>query len=648
MTQQEEHSQPPPGLAWCAAHTFAGGAYYGLVDGANVVVSESLDLSNGQQALLMITDAGVLGLLCLLCLLPLEQLSERLRPGLLVQPAWTLFLAGLALSGILDLGETWFTDPPPHTEAPPLHGNPAVFLGIALALAATAILLGRMVPAGRPRFWVIMALCGGLMVWAHSGIRVLVPMGDPPGNAPNVLMVTLDTTRADHFGAYGSEKPATPNFDEFAESGAHFDQAMAQIPVTGPSHTTILSGQGPWTHGGLLNGIPVPADVPLLAETLREHGYRTGGFVSAYVLGRSVGLDRGFQVYDDDFGLLKGWARTLPGKILAGLSRNLEPSHVLERKGERTVDQAIEWLESQPDPSIGIPFFAWVHLFDPHGPYEPPAPWDTRYYEGDPRDPAHTSMESVEGVAAYLEPSLEGITDVQWVLDQYAGEISYTDAQLGRLLDWLDESGQASNTVVIVVGDHGESLGEHGSWFNHGDDLFEPSSHVPLAIRMPGSIPEHTVVEDPVELTDLVPTLHELLGLASPERSDGVSLVSSMFGGSTRPIPMARAICFDREANQLGREQGLIQRPTWRMVAIRTATGRYVMREAEGYAPALYRHDSDPEEGVPLQPEGPEDAFLRAQAQAVLGGMSAEDLERSSSELDDATRESLEALGYLD
>jgi arylsulfatase A-like enzyme len=648
MTQQEDHIENPPGLAWCAPHAFAGGAFYGLADGASVLMSESLDLTSGQEALLMFSDAIALGLLCMVLLTPTQWLIGRIRPGLLIHPAWTLFLLGLALSGTFDLAEHWFTDPPPHTEAPPLHGNLPVFVGIAAALATTSILLGRMVPAGKHRFWTIMAICGALMIWAQSSPRVLVPMGDPPGNAPNVLLVTLDTTRADHFGAYGNERVRTPNFDAFADSGARFDQAMAQIPVTGPSHTTIMSGQGPWTHGGLLNGIPVPANVPLLAETMRTNGYRTGGFVSAYVLERSVGLDRGFQVYDDDFGLLKGWARTLPGKLMAGVGRHIEPTHVLERKGERTVDQALEWMKDQPDPSMGIPFFAWVHLFDPHGPYTPPAPWDTRYYEGDPRDPDHTSMESVVGVAEYLKPSIEGITDVQWVLDQYAGEISYTDAQFGRLLDWLEDNGLANNTLVIVVGDHGESLGEHDSWFNHGDDLYEPSSHVPLAIRMPGTIPAGTVVEDPVELTDLVPTIHELLGIAIPELSDGSSLVSSMFGGAVRPVPMARSICFDREANIEGREQGLIDRPTWRMVAIRTATGRYVEREAEGFAPALYRHDSDPDEAEPIQPEGAENDFLHAQAQAVLEGMSAEDLERSSTELDDATRESLEALGYMD
>lgn len=641
---------PNDGWLRCGMAAFAGAGFYGLADGAAVIMNETVALTGGQEAILMLSDAVALGLFSAILLLPIQQIIQKLAPNRLQQPAWTLFLSAMAWSAMLDLAENWFTDPPPFTEAPPLHGNVAVFIGVSALLAASALLLGRWVPMGRPRLITSVVLCGSLMVWSQSSPRFMQPLGDPKANAPNVLLITLDTTRADHFGAYGNEKIKTPHFDKLAQEGVLFEQAMAQIPVTGPSHTTILSGQGPWTHGGLLNGKPVSPDVPLLTETLRSQGYRTGAFLSAYVLNRDLGLARGFEVYDDDFGAVKGWTRTLPGRIQAAIERRLDPHHVLERRGEVTVDQALAWLNTLPDSSLGIPFFGWVHLFDPHGPYEPPSPWDTQYYDGDPKDPSHTSMQQVEGVAEYLKPSLEGITDVQWVLDQYAGEISYTDAQIGRLLEWLEQSGHADNTLVIVVGDHGESLGEHGVWFNHGDDLFEPSIHVPLVLKMPQVLNHYgDRIEEPVELTDLVPTIHDLLQLAPPSAIDGESLEPMLLGGVERSDP-AKSICFDREANVAGREAGIIENPTWRMVSLRQTDNRFVWREAEDYASELYLLSKTDIGG--FQEDSPEEisesvrSFLESEAKAIAGVMSAEDVQKSNeSELD---VDALEALGYVE
>ena len=649
-TQTNQTDQPTASWMRCGLAACAGAGFYGLADGASVIMNETVDLTGGQEALLMLSDALALGVASTILLLPLQQIVLKVRPKWITQPAWTLFLCAMAWSAVLDLAETWFTDPPPFTEAPPLHGNFAVFLGISTLLGTTALLLGRWVPIGRPRLITSVVLCGSLMVWAQANPRSMQPLGDPKSEAPNVLLITLDTTRADHFGAYGNETIETPYFDQLAEDGVLFEQAMAQIPVTGPSHTTILSGQGPWTHGGLLNGKPVSPDVPLLSATLRAQGYRTGAFLSAYVLNRDLGLARGFEVYDDDFGVIKGWTRTLPGRVQAAIERRLDPHHVLERRGELTVDQALAWLDSLPDPSVGIPFFGWVHLFDPHGPYEPPSPWDTKYYEGDPKDPSHTSMQQVEGVAEYLKPSLDGITDVQWVLDQYAGEISYTDAQIGRLLDWLEQNGHAENTLVIVVGDHGESLGEHGVWFNHGDDLFEPSIHVPLVLKMPKTLIHYgDRIEEPVELTDLVPTIHDLLQLPPPTDIDGESLEPMLLGGVERNEP-ARSICFDREANIAGREAGLIENPTWRMVSLRQNDNRFVWREADTYASELYLLSKTDWGG--FQEDPPEElsdsvrSFLESEAKAIAGVMSAEDVQKSNeSELD---VDALEALGYVE
>ncbi len=177
------------------------------------------------------------------------------------------------------------------------------------------------------------------------------------------------------------------------------------------------------------------------------------------------------------------------------------------------------WLDRPRD----RPFFLWVHLFDPHGPYTPPPPWDTRYYAGDPRDPGHHSMEQVAGVAPYLRRSIEGITDADWVLAQYGGEISFADQQAGRLVDAV-----GGDTLVVYTADHGEALGEHGVWFNHGDDVYAESTLVPLALRFPDRVSAGTVVAPPVELTDVAATILDLVGLPSP--LGGASLVPMLAG----------------------------------------------------------------------------------------------------------------------
>lgn len=557
-------------------------------------------------------------------------------------PGWTGLLVGFGAALAVDRGERWFTRPPPFVTPPPLHGSVPVFFGIVLLVGLLGLAFARFTPAGRPRLALSLLLLIGLGGWAASRGRELPPLGQARPDARDLILVTMDTTRADHLSAYSGVERQSPEFDRFAASAVRFRSAYSQIAVTGPSHTTILSGQGPWAHGALLNGVPVMPEVPLLADELRRAGWDTGAFVSAYVLDRTVGLDRGFAVYDDDFGLLGGWSRTAPGRLLAMAERHLRPNAVLERRGDRSTDLALSWLEDRaPD----RPVFLWLHLFDPHGPYSPPPPWDTAWYEGDPTDPQNRSMERVQNVAPYLLPSLKGITDSRWPLAQYQGEVSYADQQLGRLLHALEASGRAGSAVVIVAADHGENLGEHEVWFNHGDDLYEPSTHVPLAIRAPGTLPSGVAVDGIAELGDIAPTAYELLGLPIPAGVEGRSLAPLAFGRPGREF--ARSLCFDREANLQGRARGELSQPQYRMVALRSAAQRYVWREAAGFGAALYDLTADPEE---LRPVGaPEDVVgpLRAEAERLVGGMKADAVERSGAELDPETRERLEALGYM-
>ena len=451
------------------------------------------------------------------------------------------------------------------------------------------------------------ALLGGRVAWVAGVAAGLLLRGaviafvDAPAtipeaaavaaraHGPNVLLVTLDTTRADRGDPSGAHGVAMPTLDAIAREGARFDRAFAQIPVTGPSHTTILTGRGPWEHGNLLNGLALPPALPLLSEVLRAEGYATAAFVSGFVLDGDLGFARGFEVYDDDFAGTGAWRETAPGALVAMATRRFRPDDVLGRRGDRTADAALAWLARPRD----RPFFLWVHLFDPHGPYEPPPPWDTRYYAGDPRDPGHRSMEQVTGMAPYLRASIAGITDAAWVQAQYEGEISFADQQAGRIVEAIDRD----DTLVVYTGDHGES------------------THEPLAMRWPNRIAAGTTVSSPVELTDVAPTILDLVGV--PSRLGGASLF-----GERR---YARSICFDRAANARARTAGTIDRPTYRMVALAGVDGTFVHRDAPGSA--------DEWSGIGDPPV--------AEAVALLGPV-------ASSDRDRATLERLEALGYTE
>ena len=565
-------------------------------------------------------------------------------PGALVALAGKGRLRGLAGAAAavsaIELAMMFVTDPPPFQDPPWWMHNPALLGGGLLGTVALVALSRRVQLVGQAWILGLMALPLASAAAGRSG------GAESSGDAPNLLLITMDTTRADHLHAYGHKRIATPATDRLAAEGVLFERAYSQIAVTAPSHTTVMSGRGTWSHGTLLNGIPVSEDQSLLAELLSERGYRTGAFVSAYVLDHKMGFDRGFATYDDDFSSLEGSSGLLAGRLWAGLVRHFSPDTVLERVGGDTVDSALSWLEAAP---ADRPWFLWVHLFDAHGPYEPPPPYDTMYYQGDPRDPSNKSMERVDHVAAYLESSLEGITDLNWVIAQYDGEISYADAQVGRLLDALDERGEAGDTLVVLAGDHGESLGENGVWFNHGDDVFDASTHVPLIMRWPGEVPAGQRVGGIVELTDVAPTVHALLGLEVAGPLDGHSLVPTWTRGESREA--ARSLIFDREANIADREAGISAKPRWLMAGLRSDEALYVHRDHEDFYDALYENDRPEvdvikawyEDGVKRERI---DAYKKVAA--ALIEVSAAGVERSGQEVSAEARRKLEELGYIE
>lgn len=605
-------------------------AAYGLVEVAHVVGTGRLWPSGFSTIFLIISAivvTGGLGALFTAVLSWLPALKQR-------DPRWG-WIAGLALPVVLSIGVTWFSDPPPLQKPWPLQGNPIAWLVVGVGLPiALAIGLGALAERSR------VAALGVVGVVAAIIWRVQTPEGvivGPAANHPNLLLVTLDTTRAD---AFGPQAIHGGGLARVSAGGVRFERAYAQIPVTGPSHATLLLGQPPWEHGLLLNGRQLPVDEPTLAELLSAQGYSTGAFVSAYVLDGKLGYDRGFSVYDDDFRWLTGFGRTLPGRLLEmGIRRREGAAYLLERRGDDTTDRAIAWLRATKPQER--PFFAWVHLFDPHGPYTPPPPYDTRYAPaGDPRDPTNPSMHQVTNLAPYLAPSLKGITDVDWVRSQYTGEVAFADAQLERLLETLEVMGVSENTLVVVVGDHGEGLGEHGEWFGHGDALYEEDLHVPLAMRFPGHIAPKTVVSTPVELDDIAPTVLDWLGMPPVPSHHGIDLrVAIESGGPTRPV--ARAVGLDREANRSARALDPASRPQWRLSTVRDGNNlRVLVREADSAGFSAWRDDEPLTEPHPALVQTldslAEDArglFAAPVTVAPVGG---------------DTRRMLESLGYIE
>ena len=285
----------------------------------------------------------------------------------------------------------------------------------------------------------------------------------------NLLLVTLDTTRADRLGPYGFGRGTTPNLDRFAEDAMVFEHATSAVPLTFPSHTTIFTGQYPTRHGIRDNGgFFLDPSATTMAEVLKGAGYATGGFIGAWVLESRWGLAQGFDKYSDQFDLSKYKVISLG---------------TVQKKGEEVVNDAMAWLDTVKSRK----FFGWVHLYDAHTPYEPPEPFASRF----PNQP-------------------------------YLGEIAYADSQVGRLLDWLKTNGLDQNTVVIVTADHGESLGDHGE-AAHAYFVYDSTMHVPLIVKTPWHDKGRNA--SMVSSADILPTVLDLLGLPAVKVPiDGTSL----------------------------------------------------------------------------------------------------------------------------
>ncbi len=436
---------------------------------------------------------------------------------------------------------------------------------------------------------VVAAAVTAAAVWRSFPRAVISANGQPLGHLPagvrpsdlNLLLVTLDTTRADRIHAYGFDGIETPNLDRLAREGVLFEQAVAPAPLTLPAHSSIFTGKFPPAHGVRDNGGFFLDDrETTLAERLQARGFTTGGFVGAYVLDHKWGVAQGFQTYFDDFDLTKYQSLSL-GSV--------------DRPGNEVADKALAWLAG----AARSRFFGWVHFYDAHSPYEPPEPFASRY-RGHP----------------------------------YVGEIAFVDSQVGRLLSFLDEHDLAKNTVVIVMGDHGESLGEHGE-STHGFFVYQSTMHVPLIIRAPYDSMSGRRVADTVRSIDILPTAMELLGVNTGEQFAGASLVPLLTGAK-------------RELGLSAYSEAVYPRFHFGWSDLRALTsGRYKYVAAP--RPELYDLQNDPAEAKNIYPERQAlgDRMMQ-ELTALERSMSAGAAEaRPAVEVDPDARQRLAALGYV-
>jgi arylsulfatase A-like enzyme/predicted Zn-dependent protease len=397
----------------------------------------------------------------------------------------------------------------------------------------------------------------------------------------SVILVTVDTLRADKIGCYGNGLVRTPTLDGLAARGVRFADCISQTPLTLPSHTTIMTGTLPPYHGVRDNGgFVVPDELQTLAESFKARGYETAAFVAAYVVDSKWGLDQGFDTYFDKFDLSR-FERISLGEV--------------QRPANEVLDEALAWLDRKKDGK----FFAWIHLYDPHSPYEPPEPYRSEYAQ-----------------------------------NPYLGEVAFTDSQLARLTSFIDGAGLRDRLFLVLAADHGESLGEHRE-STHGFFVYQAALRVPLVVVTPFKPLQGVVAGETVGLVDVMPTICEMAGLPVPPAVQGRSLVPDLF----RPGAAA--------SGRLAYAETYYPRYHYGWSELRSVQdGRFKLILAP--VPELYDLEADPREQknlVYLEKKVYED--LSARAAALFEEAGRNGLEVDLKKVDEETREKLAALGYI-
>ena len=402
-----------------------------------------------------------------------------------------------------------------------------------------------------------------------------------------VLLITVDTLRADRLGCYGARRVATPAMDALAGDGVRFETAYAQVPITLPSHAVILTGTYPMYNGVRdFTSTGIPPNVGLLAEAFQRQGYATAAFVSAFVLDSTWGFGRGFETYDDHFDP-RQFETQNPGNI--------------QRRANETIERLLKWLRARgSSEQARHPFFVWLHLFDPHSDYNPPQPFRSQYV-GRP----------------------------------YDGEVAYTDSQLARLFAELRKTGIYDRALIVLLSDHGESLGEHGE-DEHGFFIYNSTLRVPMIVKPPRGVAGPRVVQQPVGTIDVAPTLVELARIRDPlsRQFQGTSLASLVLGKSA-------------SADRSVYAESYYPRNSFGWAPLRSlSTRRFHFIEAPW--PEIYDLSADPDEKRNLLDQRRAEAeALRAQLADFERRYSAPMAAAKGPPLSPDTLEKLKSLGYV-
>ena len=396
------------------------------------------------------------------------------------------------------------------------------------------------------RHHALLALLG-----ASAGILLggCSPAPAGPDRPPHVLLVSIDTLRADHLSCYGYERETSPHLDALASRGARFERTFASTSWTLPSHLTMLTGLPVSGHGICddrlwsrvdSEGQPLPVTMhgTFLPEVLQEAGYRTGGFYTWKYLEPRFGFGPGFEVYErwghtfyshpevaPEFDRLRAAGDTEGLKALAAAHPALFDA--TRQSSPETIDRALEWIDATLAETPEAPLFTFVHLFDVHDPYTPPAPYDTKF------DPDYTGPidgRNITSPDSPVRPDMDP-RDLEHLVALYDGGISWVDSEVGRLFAELEGRGLLDETLVMVVSDHGEEFFEHGGK-THRSSLYRESVHVPWIVAWPGQVPAGATIGGSSGLVDLAPTVCGLLGLAAPDGATGRDL-SAVLRGET-------------------------------------------------------------------------------------------------------------------
>ncbi|MBI4514366.1 MAG: sulfatase [Deltaproteobacteria bacterium] len=485
-------------------------------------------------------------------------------------------------------------------------------------------------------------------IWAALIIAAVVGAGavlwtrPTPAARPNVILITIDTLRADHLSAYGYARSTSPHLEQLAREGVLFEHAYSAANSTNPSHVSLLTGTSVATHGVQANSNTFSADdIPTLSERLRAAGYATAAVVSVGHLNQGPsGLGRGFDRYFDTKS---------------------------EQRAEQSIALARDWIAGQHEQ----PFFLWLHLFDPHMVYSPPAPYDAQYVnERSPRIDVILGRQRADwffqtqtlagGDRAFLQEQFAaqfadsiginqlGLTEaeVEYLKALYDGEVGYTDNQIGTLLDHLRKLGIADNTLLVVTADHGEAHGEHGIYCDHAT-VYEETLHVPLIVRFSARIAGGKRINALVSGLDVAPTILQYTDVPLDITLEGHSLVRVIDGSQ----PPAAEPLFAAHANALG---GMVRDGAWKLIVstsaerIRRAKNEVQRKRLMKWHPKpveLYNLESDPRETADLAQAHPD---IVQRLRGIYDARSRHSPSPAPTrEVDAAARERLKALGYL-